>query len=495
MLRSGILSPQGYNFYSDSVLTIMATFTLASWATSLTYANLTAPVVDAAVKSIYNWAGCAIGGFAQAAPQIALNTSLSAGFGGPPTSSILGLNGSLDGKGVGFGIEPGFADAQVAAFINGIASHVDDYDDTHLASIIHPTGVVASALFAIAEAESRSQGNGNQATGGVSGTDFLTAFVAGIEAELKLGLSVYPEHYDVGWHITSTTGSVGAAVAVGKLLGLDTEHLQHAIGIASTQVIGMQAFFGSMTKSFHIGRATQGGMLAALLAQKGYTSSLTALEDKYGWLHVVSTRENASANFAQLGKGTWEIERNTFKPFPCGIVMHPTIDGCIQLHNQVLDEGKSIESIKSINLRVNPEVLVLTGQTDPQTGLEGKFSIYHAAAVALLYGQATPTQFTDQVVQNETVISMRKLVNVTTDNSVGEDQAYTTITFNDDSTKENYIEHAIGSLENSLTVEDLKTKFIDQASRQIGSVRAERAYNSFTTIGNITDVGKLRSLF
>ncbi|KAI4864597.1 2-methylcitrate dehydratase PrpD [Hypoxylon rubiginosum] len=456
----------------------MATFTLASWATNLTYANLTAPVVDAAVKSLYNWAGCAIGGMAQAAPQIALNTSTAAGFGGPPTSGILGLNGTS-------------ADAQVAAFVNGIASHVDDYDDTHLAVTIHPTGVVASALLAVAEARSSA----SSALSPVSGPEFLTAFVAGVEAELKLGLSVYPEHYDVGWHITSTTGSVGAAVAVGKLLGLDTQHLQHAIGIASTQVVGMQAFFGSDTKSFHIGRATQGGMLAALLARGGYTSSPTALEDKYGWLHVVSTRENATATFAELGRGTWEIERNTFKPYPCGIVMHPIIDGAIQLRNETLEQGKDVESIAKIDLRVNPEVLVLTGQTDPQTGLQGKFSIYHAAAVGLLYGAATPAQFTDQVVLNETVVSMRKLVNVTTDDSVAEDQAYVTLTFSDGSTMEKFVEHAIGSLANPLTVEDLKTKFLDQASRQIGSARAAKAYDAFTSIGNLTDVGKLSTLF
>ncbi|KAI1138537.1 2-methylcitrate dehydratase PrpD [Hypoxylon sp. FL0543] len=467
----------------------MATLALASWATNLTYADLTTPVVDAAVKSIYNWAGCAIGGYAQDAPQIALNTSQAAGFGGPPTSSILGLNASVSEKGYGF------ADAQLAAFVNGIASHVDDYDDTHLATVIHPAGVVASALFAITEAESQAREGKDQGTA-VSGPEFLTAFVAGVEAELKLGLSVYPEHYDIGWHITSTTGSIGAAVAVGKLLGLDTEHLQHAIGIASTQVIGMQAFFGSMTKSFHVGRATQSGLLAVLLAQNGYTSSLTALEDQFGWLHVVSTRENASAEFAELGK-TWEIESNTFKPFPCGIVMHPTIDGAIQLHNQTLSEGKSIstDSIKSIDLRVNPEVLVLTGQTDPQTGLEGKFSIYHAAAVGLLYGAATPAQFTDQVVQNETVVSMRKLVNVTTDDGVAEDQADVTITFSDGSTLEKFVEHAIGSLANPLTVDELRTKFMDQVSRQIGSERAQKAYNAFTSIGNMTDVGKLRTLF
>ncbi|KAI0896228.1 2-methylcitrate dehydratase PrpD [Annulohypoxylon nitens] len=468
----------------------MATFALASWATNLTYANLTAPVIDAAVKSIYNWAGCAIGGFAQDAPQIALNTTVAAGFGGPATSSILGLNVSASDAGNGVA----FADAQLAAFINGIASHVDDYDDTHLETVIHPTGVVASALLAITEARSQTTRDGGPQA--VSGVDFLTAFVAGIEAELKLGLSVFPQHYDVGWHITSTTGSIGAAVAVSKLLGLNTEHTQQAIGIASTQVIGMQAFFGSMTKSFHIGRATQSGLLAALLAQNGYTSSLTALEDQYGWLNVVSTRENASAEFAELGK-TWEIEANTFKPFPCGIVMHPTIDGAIQINNETLAQGKTIsaDEITAIDLRVNPEVLVLTGQTDPQTGLAGKFSIYHAAAVGLLYGQATPAQFTDAVVLNSTVVALRKLVNVTTDESVAEDAAYVNVTFSDGTTTSKYVEHAIGSLANPLTVDELKTKFMDQVSKQIGSERAEKAYAAFTNIGNMTDVGTLRTLF
>ncbi|KAI1499712.1 hypothetical protein F5X99DRAFT_388766 [Biscogniauxia marginata] len=451
----------------------MATFTLASWTTNLTYSNLTPSVIDAATKSIYNWAGCAIGGFAQDAPQIALNTTRIA-FGGTPTSSILGSNGS---------ISDGFADAQVAAFVNGIASHVDDYDDTLLESIIHPSGVVASALLAVAEWKAP-----------VSGHDFLTAFVAGVEAESKLSLSVWPEHYDVGWHSTSTTGSIGAAVAVGKLIGLDTTRMQHAIGVAATQVIGMQEFFGSMTKSFHIGRAAQGGMLAALLAQNGYTSSLEALEAKFGWLHVVSTRENASAYFEQLGK-TWEIEKNTFKPFPCGIVLHPIIDGCIQLHNQFASEDKAISEIKDIKLRVNPEVLVLTGQTEPQTGLEGKFSVYHAAAVGLLYGEATPTQFTDEVVRNQAVINMRKKVNVTTDEGVSEDQAYTSVTFEDGSTLETHVEHAIGSLENPLSVDDLKKKFVDQVSQQIGAARAEKAYDAFANIGNMTDVGKIRMTF
>lgn len=452
----------------------MATLQLASWATNLTYANLTSNVLLAANKSFYNWAGCTIGGFAsQPAPQIALNTTLGP-FSGPGTSSILGANGT---------ISQGFADAQVAALVNGIASHVDDYDDTHLETIIHPAGPVASALLAIAEAY-----------GPFTGQEFMTAFVAGVETECKLGLSVYPEHYDVGWHITSTTGSIGAAVAVSKLLSSDTEHTAQAIGIAATQVIGMQVFFGSDTKSFHIGRAAQSGMLAALLAKNGYTSSDQALEAKYGWLQVVSTRENATAYFDQLGE-IWEIEKNTFKPFPCGIVMHPTIDGAIQLSNQTKEEGLSLDDAKSIELRVNPEVLVLTGKTDPQTGLEGKFSIYHAAAVGLLYGEATPSQFTNEVVKNSTVVDTRKKVNVTTDDGVPTDAAYVTLELGNGTKLEKHVEHTKGSLENPLTGDELKKKFMEQVTLAIGSERAGRAYSAFIEASTLDDIGKIRGMY
>lgn len=448
----------------------MATEALATWALGLQYSDFSPTVVDQAVKSVYNWAGCAIGGYAQSAPTVALAT-MNGQFGGPGTSSILASN------------DTALVDAQIAALVNGIASHIDDYDDTHLETIIHPAGPVASALLAVSEWQ-----------GPVSGQDFLTALVAGVETECKLGLAVSPEHYDIGWHITSTTGSIGAAVAVAKLLDLDLNTTRQAIGIASTQVIGMQEFFGSDTKSFHVGRAAQSGMMAALLAKNGYTSSLFALEAKYGWSHVVSTRENVTAYFDQLGK-VWEVEKNTFKPFPCGIVSHPTIDACIRLHEQADVKNLDISSINSVVARVNPYVISLTNKSNPQTGLEAKFSIYHSAAIALLYGEATPTQFTDEVVLNQTVIALRNKVTTTEDDSVPRDQSYVSVVFSDGTNLTQHVEHAIGSMDNPLNVTQLRTKFMDQVSKVIGHQRAQQAYDAFTGIANMSDISTIHSLF
>jgi 2-methylcitrate dehydratase PrpD len=164
----------------------MATQRLASWAVSLQYKDLPEPVVRAAVRSFYNWAGCALGGSRHRTTTTALKALTP--FFGPATSSILGRGDHGDRSDDSL---PGRTDASHAALINGIASHVHDYDDTHLETIIHPTGPVASALLAQVEAETTRKN--------VTGDDFILALVAGIEAECKVGLAVWPKHYDVGW--------------------------------------------------------------------------------------------------------------------------------------------------------------------------------------------------------------------------------------------------------------------------------------------------------
>ncbi|KAF2998821.1 hypothetical protein E8E13_002071 [Curvularia kusanoi] len=436
----------------------MATKALATWALALQYSSLPSPVQEIATKSIYNWAGCAIGGYAQPAPGIALQ-AMSPFVVNQGNSTILGTDALVD--------------AQTAALINGIASHADDYDDTHRDNPIHPSGPVLSALLAVAEWKAP-----------VSGQDFVAAFVAGVEAECKIGVSVFPEHYNVGWR------TVGAAVAVGKLLNLTQSQLQQAISIASVQVTGMHESFGTDTKPFHVGRAAQNGLVAAILAQQGYGGSSQGLEAPRGWSHVISTRENLTAEIATLGE-RWEISFNTFKPFSCDRIIHAAIDGWIELRNQTLEQGLQIADIVNVTARTAPRVLFLKDNKTPTTGLEGKFSVYHAAAVALLYGEATPTQLTDEAVRNETVVALREKVFVTSDEAVEEHEAFVAVEFEDGKKLEFHVEHTIGSYENPLDETFLKTKFVQQVAERIGEDRAQKAYEAFKGVASVMDVSEL----
>jgi 2-methylcitrate dehydratase PrpD len=367
-----------------------------------------------------------------------------------------------------------------------------------LDTIIHPTGPVASALLAVAEWK-----------GGFSGREFLLALTAGIEAECKVGLAVWPEHYDVGWHITSTTGSIGAAVAVSKLLSLSTTQTAHAIGLAATQVVGLREMFGSHTKSFHPGRAAQNGLMAAVLAQGGYTSSEQALEAKRGWANVVGvTKEDLDKSLEKwlgfgptsqcqgLGlptvtrAGRWETLRNSFKPFPCGIVIHPIIDCCVQLHHDMMAKSLDVRDIKSVELSVHPLVLELTGKRAPKDGLEGKFSCYHGAAIGLIYGKGTPRQYEDAVVQDAAVITVRDKVNATADQALGADETKIILTMNDGTVLEKHVLHAVGSTEVPLTNKMLEEKFRDQCE----SILEDRLDEVSTALWNIEEAIDVRDV-
>ncbi|KAF2770080.1 mmge/prpd family protein-like protein [Teratosphaeria nubilosa] len=441
----------------------MATRTLARWATQLESASLPTSVKKAAARSLYNYIGCAIGGSSH--PAVAKAYAALAPFFGPPTSNLYGSRGGRK------------VDAQHAALLNGIASHVHDYDDTHLATIIHPTGPVASALLAYAEYK-----------GSISGPDILLALTAGIEASCKIGLAVWPEHYDIGWHITSSTGQVGAAVAVGKVMGLSEEQMAHAIGIAATQVVGLREFFGSDTKSFHPGRAAQSGLLAALLAERGYTSTPQALEAKRGWANVVAGGGTPKLDkyLSELGQ-KWEIEANAFKPFPCGIVIHPAIDGAIQMHQEFARQGTKLDEIEKVELKVHPLVLELTSKRKPRDGLEAKFSVFHGVAVGLLYGKAGPAQYADDVVTDPMVVGIRDKVDAVAGKDLAADEVFLTLTLKSGSKLEKHVEHAVGSLEVPMIDDQLHAKFIDQSALVLGQ-QAREASDNVWKLGDASDV-------
>lgn len=415
------------------------TRTLARYLVAARPGDLPAPVRDHAVRTFLNWLGCAVGSCRHEAVDIAIRTL--APFSGPAQASILGRDERMD--------------IFNAALINGISSHVFDFDDTHLKTVIHPAGPVASAIFALAEYRS------------VSGAEFIHALALGVEAECRIGNAVYPDHYDRGWHITGSAGVFGAAAAVGKLLDLDEEQMVWALGIAASQPVGLREQFGTMTKSFHPGRAAHNGMTAAFLASQGYTSSLQGIEAKRGWANVTSTKQDYREITEGLGE-RHESLLNSYKPFACGIVIHPAIDGCIQLRNE---HGLVADQIASIHLRVHPLVLELTGKRTPQVGLEGKFSVFHSAAVAIIDGRAGENQYSDEAVRDAATIRLRDSVDATVDPGMAPDAVFITVTLKDGGTLTKFVEHAIGSKDRPMTNDDLALKFTDLVTPLLGAER------------------------
>ncbi len=416
------------------------------------------PVRHEARRTFLNWLGCAIGGSAHETVGIALRALVP--FAGRPEATVLGRRERVD--------------ALHAALLNGIASHVFDFDDTHLRTVIHPAGPVASALLAFAEHRP------------TSGAALLDALALGVEIECRIGNAVFPEHYDIGWHITGTAGVFGAAVAIGRLLNLDEERLCWALGLAATQPVGLREMFGTMTKSFHPGRAAQNGMTAALLAHAGYTSSVSAIEARRGWGNVLSAGRRYEEITSGLGE-RWEVLGNSYKPFACGIVIHPTIDGCVQLRGQGIDPA----SVARVQLFVHPLVLELTGKRTPRTGLEGKFSVYHCAAVALIDGEAGEMQFGDDRVLDEAVIALRDRVEATIDPGLDSDAARIELHLHDGTARSITIDHAIGSFARPMADADLEAKFHGLADPVLGRDRATALIDSCWALDTLDDVSQI----
>ena len=164
---------------------------------------------------------------------------------------------------------------------------------------------------------------------------------------------------------------------------LDVQKTMMAIGIAASQPIGMREQFGTMTKPFHPGGAARAGLMSALLASQGFTASHKALEAPRGMIQTVSTKYDWNEISDELGK-RFEISFNTYKPFACGIVIHPSIDACAQLRAQ----GITADQVERIELKVHSLVLELTGKKEPADGLSAKFSGYHGCSCGLTFGRS-----------------------------------------------------------------------------------------------------------
>jgi 2-methylcitrate dehydratase PrpD len=432
---------------------------LSQYVADARYEDLPASVRKEAVRTTLNYVGGAVGGSNQEAVELAV--AALGPLSGPPQAALFGRRERFD--------------LMNAAFVNGVSSHVHDYDDTHLKTVIHPGSPVISAAMALAEYRP------------INGKDFLSALVVGIEVALRLGNSVYPNHYDRGWHITGTCGVLGAAAAAGKILSLSRQQLTWAFGLAASTPVGLRESFGSMNKSFNPGKAASDGIFAALLAARNFTSSEAMIEAKRGWANTLSTKQDYNEITGELGV-RFETALNTYKPFACGIVLHPAIDAAIQLRNE---NALQADQISRIELRVHPLVLELTGKRTPMTGLEGKFSVYHAVAVALIQGMAGPKQFTDRAVQEPAAMALRANVFPTVDTAIREEQVDMTIVLKDDRRLNKFIRHAVGSIEVPMTDRALEIKFADLADGILPREQARRLIDACWGVEALADAADI----
>jgi 2-methylcitrate dehydratase PrpD len=412
-------------------------------------------------RTFYNWLGCAIG----AAHHEAADAALAAVqmLEPAPQATVLGRAEQVD--------------MASAALVNGITSHTFDFDDTHLKTIIHPAGPVASAVLALAEQRQSS------------GREIVDALVLGIDVACRIGNVMYPDHYDRGWHITGSTGMLGAAAGCARLLRLDPQQTAMALGIAASQPVGLREQFGTMTKPFHPGAAARAGLMSALLARQGFTASARALEAPRGFVQVVSDKRAWLEATDELGE-RFEISFNTYKPFACGIVIHPSIDACVQLRAQ----GITPEQVERIELRVHSLVLELTGKREPADGLQGKFSVYHGAAAGLIHGRAGEAEFSDAVVTDPRVVALRDKVQATVDDAVHEDAALVSALLKDGRRVDIRVDHAIGSMLNPLSDAQLEAKFEALVAPVLGAARAREIGAQWRTLASRGDVRTLTTM-
>jgi 2-methylcitrate dehydratase PrpD len=365
-------------------------------------------------------------------------------------------------------------DAGSAAFVNAVAINLLDFDDTHLPTIIHPTAPVAAAALALAEWR------------GLSGEQTLEAFVAGAETACRIGLGVSPGHYARGWHITSTCGGFGAAAACAKLLNLGAEQTAHAIGIAASLASGLVENLPTAAKNAGVGNAARSGMLAALLAQAGERASPTAIEGPLGWARASGDTPDIAAMTGELGS-RFEFGRNTFKPYPSGIVMHAVIDACLELRAAHDLHPNDIASVTV----AGDALLLARGDRVVANARDARVSIHHCAAVALRFGAAGVKEFSDAVVFAPEVAALRARVKAERDDAMPVGAARVRIDCVDGRAFSTEVTDARGSLARPLSDADIEQKLRDCARDGFSGRDSEHVIEAVWTLEREANLGAL----
>jgi 2-methylcitrate dehydratase PrpD len=436
---------------------------LAEFAAEMRWQDLPAAVQREAVRGFLNWTGCAVGGARSASAEAALRglTAMS----GAGTTPLLGRAERL---------QP--ADA---ALFNCLASAADTFDDTHLSTITHPTGPVAAAILALAD------------TRRISGQTLLLALATGIEIECRISAAITAAGSGAsqGWYITGVSGGIGAAAAAARLLGASRAELVAALGLAAAQASGVRATHGSMSVAFVPGIAARNGVAAAHLAAAGFACSEAVIEGRNGLLPVLAPQAEPEAILHGLGS-RYEMLGNAYKPYPCGIVIHPSIDACLALAGRC----PAPEAIAAVELAVHADALALCWRKLPATPSEAQVSLYHWAAAALLRGAAGLEEGDAPAIADPRIRALQERMQAQVDPALASGQARIEVRLKDGTILRHAITEATGSLERPMSDAQLAGKFRALVRLRLSEAQVEALLQACLQLPDSADAGAIGRL-
>jgi 2-methylcitrate dehydratase PrpD len=445
-----------------------ATARLAEFVVKSRWEETPAAAIEQGKRAILDTTGVMLAGSVEPAARIV--RGLAEAEGGAPRCAMVG---TAMRTGAGW-----------AALANGTAAHALDFDDTNFAMMGHPSAPVLPAALAAGE------------LCGGDGRALIHAYLVGFEVEAALGETLNPAHYEHGWHATGTLGSLGAAAAASRMLGLDAEKTRTALALAASQASGLKENFGTMAKPFHAGHAARTGVLSALLARDGFTASEQAIEGPQGFLKVLGGSQNMAA--LEAFGAPWKILSTgiAVKPYPCCAMTHSAIDAVLELRSR---HGVQPEDVATIEVGVAPVVPGILIHPKPQSGLEAKFSMEYCAAAALAEGRVGIGAFGDDRLRDGRVRSLMEKVRMSVDPSLGGRQeqnarARVTLHLADGRRLVREPQGPQGHPDRPLSHEQLLAKFRDCARAVLPAERVDAAAEAISTLERCPKLAQLTAL-
>lgn len=451
----------------------MFTEEIAKFVVEMSYGQLPAAAINAGKMAILDCLGATLAGREETSGKIISEYVKGAGR---PEAGVIGegFRTSID----------------QAAWVNGTKAHALDYDDYFIpnhSTPYHPTVAILPAVLAVAEKYH------------LSGEDVLLAYITGFEVTARIAMVCAKQQYDLGWHTTSTLGGIGAAAAIAKILGLDEGKTRIALGISASLSGGLRKNFGTMTKPLHAGNAARNGVVATVLANSGFTADGSILDAPLGFCEVLSSgagHEVAQMN-QRIGTEFYIVSPGiAFKPYPSCAYSHWAIGAALDLKREAGIESNDIIQVECRTSSGLPRLLI---HSHPKTGLEGKFSLEFCVAIALIDGEVSIKQFTDEKVRAPVVQELMKKIRYVHPPEMGSGLidlgGEVVVRLQNGNACSRRVDVAKGDPKNPLSWEELTNKYRDCSRLSLSAENMNRSLNLILHLESISDIAELMDIF